>query len=91
MNIPAAIFGVLVVAAGIAAMVFVISVSASQPTYTDSYSGVLSNTSNTSSGLVGNVTMVGQGAAVPIVLIAGVILFCVVIFAFYIAAKQFVP
>lgn len=89
MNIGAAVFGVFCLVLVFAGVIFIVSVNAEQPTYTDTYGNTLSPVSNQSQNLVGNVTSTGGEVSLPLIIIAGVIVVCMIVFCIYLAAKVF--
>jgi hypothetical protein len=91
MNLGVAVFGVFCLVLVFAGVVFIVSVNAQQTPYTDTYGNTLSSTSNQSQDLVGNITTTGGGleASLPLILIAGAIVVCMIVFCIYLAAKVF--
>jgi hypothetical protein len=88
MNIGAAVFGMFCLVAVFAGIVFIVAVNAQEPQYTDSYGNTLAG--NPSQALVGNISS-NQAVQtnIPLVLIVGAIIVCMVVFCIYLAAKVF--
>jgi hypothetical protein len=90
MNLGAAVFGVFCLVLVFAGVVFIVSVNAQQTPYTDTYGNTLSSTSNQSQSLVSNITTTGGlQASLPLILIVGAIVVCMIVFCIYLAAKVF--
>lgn len=89
MNLGAAVFGVFCLILVFAGVIFIVSVNAQQTPYTDTYGNTLSQTTNQSQNLVENITSTGGSVSLPLILIAGVIVVCMIVFCIYLAAKVF--
>jgi len=89
MNLGSAVFGVFCLVLVFAGVIFIVSVNAQQTPYTDTYGNTLSPASNQSQGLVGNITSTGGEVSLPVILISGVIVVCMIVFCIYLAAKVF--
>lgn len=89
MNIGAAAFGLFCLALIVGSSIMIISMSSQQTTYVDTYNKVPGNATNLTSGVVSTAaTGVGSASLVPLVIIGGVILLCIVLFAFYVISKN---
>lgn len=88
MAIGAIAFGVFCLFVVVAGIIYVVSVTSSQPAYTDTYGNTIGNTSNQSQSLVNTATTSSSNnALVALLLIGGVVLLIAVLIAFWIFSK----
>jgi len=84
-DIAFGVFALFVIITGIA---YVALLSSQQPPITDSYGNSASNITNSSQGLVTNMTGIEEGSAIPLLLVASAIFICAVLFIAWLASKS---
>lgn len=91
MNIGALVFGFFCIAACICGGLYIVSVSAATPTYTDSYGQAPSAVTNTSQGIVtSEATTLTGSPLIALILVIAAIVVCAVVVLMYVVSKNFV-
>lgn len=89
MEIGAVIFAAMCAFAGLIGIGYIISVNAQATPITDTFGTTLSPSSNSSQGLVTNLTTQSHSSLAPLILLIGAVAVIGAIFALYVASKMF--
>ena len=88
MAMGAIIFGIFCLVAMVAGIVYILSINSLQAPITDTFGNTIGDTGNSSQAVINVTSEIGSATVVPVILIAGAVAVCAIIFMLWVMSKS---